>query len=225
MPRSAASSSVPGLVTVTHSGGCGSCTGFGSTLRSGIVNASPSYSKGSSAHRRGRTRTYSSQCFLVRSGSASNPPSSVHVPDRAVPTSSRPPERMSSAAQRSATRIGWFISGTQTTAPCPTRTSRGLRGDRREHHLGRRAVRVLLEEVVLDAPDGVEPELVGKARLLERVQVDLLLDARCERPRNRQLEEDPELHARCLVALELRRPLRHERRETLGRVARRGHAR
>ena len=38
-----------------------------------------------------------------------------------------------------------------------------------EDDLGRRAVRVLLEEVVLDRPDVVEAELVGQAGLLERV--------------------------------------------------------
>ena len=32
-----------------------------------------------------------------------------------------PPERMSRTAARSATRIGWFICGTHTTAPWPTR--------------------------------------------------------------------------------------------------------
>ena len=67
---------------------------------------------------RGRTRPTSS---WSSSGSTSKPPSSVHVDERAVPTSSRPPEMMSSAAARSATRIGWFISGTHTTAPWPTR--------------------------------------------------------------------------------------------------------
>ena len=43
------------------------------------------------------------------------------VDERAVPSSNRPPERMSRKAARSATRMGWLISGTQTTAPWPTR--------------------------------------------------------------------------------------------------------
>ena len=76
MPRSAASSSVPGLVTVTHMGGCGFCTGLGRTLRSGIEKQRPSYAKGSSAHMRGSTRTNSSQVFLVSSGLAPKPLSS-----------------------------------------------------------------------------------------------------------------------------------------------------
>ena len=41
-----------------------------------------------------------------------------------------------------------------------------------EKDLRRRAVGVLLEEVVLDRPDEVEAELVGEARLLQRVLVD-----------------------------------------------------
>ena len=121
MPRSAASSSVPGLVTVTHIGGCGFWSGFGSTARSGIEKQRPRCANVSCIHIFGSTRTYSSQSFLVSSGSASKPPISVHVEERAVPNSSRPPESRSRNAARSATRIGWLISGTHTTAPCPTR--------------------------------------------------------------------------------------------------------
>ena len=115
---------MPGLVTVTHMGGCGFCTGLGRTLRSGIEKQRPSYAKGSSAHMRGSTRTNSSQVFLVSSGSTWKPPSSVQVEERAVPNSRRPSEMRSRAAARSATRMGWFISGTHTTAPWPTRTRR-----------------------------------------------------------------------------------------------------
>ena len=66
----------------------------------------------------GRTRPRSSSSCR---GPRAKPPSSVHVDERAVPSSRRPWLTMSSAAARSATRTGWFISGTQTTAPCPTR--------------------------------------------------------------------------------------------------------
>jgi hypothetical protein len=44
----------------------------------------------------------------------------VHL-ERPVPTSSRPPDRMSSTAVRSAILIGWLNSGTQMTMPWPTR--------------------------------------------------------------------------------------------------------
>ena len=84
---------------------------------------------------------------------------------------------MSSAAARSATRIGWFISGTHTTAPWPTRMRRVCDRAGGQEHLGRRAVRVLLEEVVLDRPHGVEAELVGETHLLEGVLVHDALDS------------------------------------------------
>src|SRR5438105_9709710 len=78
-PRSAASSSVPGLVTATHIGGCGFWYGLGSIARRGIEKNVPSYPKRSSVHIRGRTRTNSSHERLVSSGSAWKPASSVHV--------------------------------------------------------------------------------------------------------------------------------------------------
>ena len=70
---------------------------------------------------RGMACTNSSHDFLVVSGSARKPPSSVQVADRPVPKSRRPPDRMSSTAARSAMRIGWLNSGTHTTIPWPTR--------------------------------------------------------------------------------------------------------
>jgi len=48
-------------------------------------------------------------------------------------------------------------------------------GRRAQEHLGRRAVRVLLEEVVLDAPGVVEAEPVGQLDLAERVLQELVL--------------------------------------------------
>ena len=105
-PRSAASSSVPGLVTATHIGGCGRWYTFGMIVRSGIDQNSPSKAYVSYVHIFGRQRTNSSQLFLVLSGSALKPPSSVHVAERPVPTSRRPPERMSSTAVRSAILMG-----------------------------------------------------------------------------------------------------------------------
>ena len=84
MPRSAASSSVPGEVTVTHSGGCGFCTGLGSTARSGIEKHVPCHDMRSSVHILGSARMYSSQVCLVVSGSTSKPASSVQVDERAL---------------------------------------------------------------------------------------------------------------------------------------------
>ena len=61
-----------------------------------------------------------------------------------------------------------------------------------EEQLRRRAVRVLLEEVVLDAPHLVEAELVGEPHLLERVHVDGALGLARPRPRHGELVEDAE---------------------------------
>src|SRR5215813_13898386 len=120
-PRSAASSSVPGVVTATHRGGWGRWYTLGTIVRSGIDQNSPSYAKVSCVHIFGRQRTNSSHDFFVVSGFARKPPSSVQVAERPVPTSSRPPERMSSTAVRSAILMGWLNSGTQMTMPWPTR--------------------------------------------------------------------------------------------------------
>ena len=117
MPRSAASSSVPGLDTATHIGGWGFWYGLGSTARVGMEKYSPSKPKRSLVHILGSAWTNSSQLFLVSSGLARKPPNSVQVAERPVPNSSRPPERMSSTAARSAMRIGWLNWGTQITMP------------------------------------------------------------------------------------------------------------
>src|SRR5215470_2125882 len=92
-------------------------------VREGIDQNSPSKAYCSEVHILGRQRTNSSQLFFVSSGLALKPASSVHVAERPVPTSSRPPERMSSTAVFSAILMGWLNSGTQTMMPCPTRMS------------------------------------------------------------------------------------------------------
>ena len=83
---------VPGLVTVTQSGGWGCWSGLGRMARSDTEKQNPSWLNRSWVHILGSTRTYSSHAFLVMSGSHSNPPNSVHVDERAVPNSRRPPE-------------------------------------------------------------------------------------------------------------------------------------
>ena len=168
-PRSAASSSVPGLVTVTHIGGCGFWSGFGSTARSGIEKQRPWWEKRSRIHICGSTRTYSSQSFLVASGSAWKPPISVHVEERAVPNSSRPPESTSRKAARSATRIGWLICGTHTTAPCPTRMRRVCAAMAVRKSSGAEEWEYSSRKWCSTAQARLEAELVGQPRLLERV--------------------------------------------------------
>src|ERR1022692_4602460 len=89
-------------------------------VRWGIDHDRPWYEKRSWVHILGRQWTNSSQVFLVSSGLARKPPSSVQVAERPVPTSSLPPEMISSVAVRSAIFIGWLNSGTQTMMPWPT---------------------------------------------------------------------------------------------------------
>ena len=67
-----------------------------------------------------------------------------------------------------------------------------------QEHLGRRGVRVLLQEVVLDLPHVVEPEPVGELDLLERVEQELRLAAVGPRPGQLVLVEDPEPHGRSM---------------------------
>ena len=66
---------------------------------------------------------------------------------------------------------------------------------RSEEDLGGTAVRVLLEEVVLDLPHVVDAEGVGELDLLQRVLDQLLLAALLPRAGVLVLVEDPELHA------------------------------
>ena len=80
----------------------------------------------------------------------------------------------------------------------------GLRGDRGQEDLGSGTVRIFLQEVVLHGPDVVEPQLVGHPALFERVVVRQPLVDPAERPRHRQLVEDPELH--CAVLAQRCRP-------------------
>jgi hypothetical protein len=63
-----------------------------------------------------------------------------------------------------------------------------------EEQLRRRAVRVLLEEMVLDRPDMLEAKLVGQPHLLEAVVVNLPLAFARPWPRHGDFVEDPELH-------------------------------
>ena len=55
-------------------------------------------------------------------------------------------------------------------------------------------MRILLEEVVLDGPHGVEAHLVGDAHLLEAAVVDGVLDVVLPGTGNRDFVEDAETH-------------------------------
>ena len=64
-----------------------------------------------------------------------------------------------------------------------------------EEDLGRRRVRVLLEEVVLHLPRVVVPEPVGQLDLVEGLLQQSVLAVLVPRPRKLVLIKDPELHA------------------------------
>jgi hypothetical protein len=70
---------------------------------------------------------------------------------------------------------------------------RALRGGGQEH-LGRRGVRVLLQEVVLDFPRRVDAQAVGELHLVERVLEQAALAVGGPRPRQLMLVEDSEPH-------------------------------
>ena len=177
MPRSAASSSVPGVVTVTHIGGCGSWTGLGSTVALGH-----------------RDRALDGRRLL-------GPQARQHVHELVPGLLGRVgvdaeaaelgPRRRARRAELEAP-AGQDVEHRRPLGD-PDRVvhlrhahhravadadALGLHRHRGEEQLGRRAVRVLLEEVVLDGPHRVEAELVGQPRLLERVAVDGLLGGR-----------------------------------------------
>src|SRR5262245_39918942 len=69
------------------------------------------------------------------------------------------------------------------------------RRDRAVEHLRVRAVRELLEEVVLDGPEAMPAELVGEHRLLERVLVCAPLAALVPWAGDGNLVEQGELHS------------------------------
>ena len=64
-----------------------------------------------------------------------------------------------------------------------------------EEHLGRRGVRVLLEEVVLHLPDAVEARALGHLNLLQRILEQAALGVLAPRPRELMLVEEAESHS------------------------------
>ena len=63
-----------------------------------------------------------------------------------------------------------------------------------QEELGGRAVRILLEEVVLNGPHGVEAHLVGDAHLLQAAVVDGVLGVVLPGSGDRDFVEDAETH-------------------------------
>jgi hypothetical protein len=108
-PFSAASRIVSRREHATHSGGCGFCTGLGTTLRGGIVTYLPSTPvNGVSVRQRTAVSRPSSHASRLVTGSTWKPPSSASDDDSPEPNSTRPPDTRSSVATRSAVRAGWL---------------------------------------------------------------------------------------------------------------------
>src|SRR5262244_1490468 len=110
-PSSPASMKVGGLEHATHIGGCGLEYGLGSTFRSGIRKYWPWNAYGSSRHMRGICSRDSRHMGLVSAADGiANPPHSADDEPRPVPNSTRPSERWSIVAMRSATLAGWLTA-------------------------------------------------------------------------------------------------------------------
>ena len=69
--------------------------------------------------------------------------------------------------------------------------------------LGRRGVRVLLEEVMLDLPDVVEAQAVGQLYLLQRLLEEAVFVVAVPGTRELELVEDPESHVGRRLAVVL----------------------
>ncbi len=123
MPLRAANWIVSRRLQATQSGGCGFCSGFGTTLRGGMLQNSlvPAGERLLDEHPRDRAHGVLPHRRACGSRSTRKPPSSAADDDSPVPNSTRPSEIRSSVAIRSATRAGWLTAGGSCTMPCPSR--------------------------------------------------------------------------------------------------------
>ena len=172
MPISPTRAALPSLVAAIHGGGWGSWKGLGVTMRRGKSRYLPWNSKCSDSHMPTMASMASRAWSLEFSRSTWNAVCSIGV-DRPVPHSTRPLDRMSAVATFSATRMGGPKPWGTSVTPKPEPDLLGDLGQGADQHLGGRAVRAALPEVVLDVPGGVEAQRVGQADLLERLGVGL----------------------------------------------------
>ena len=170
MPISAAMLMVSRREQASHRGGCGRCRGLGTTLRGGIDRNGPSCPlNGSSVMQRRTTSRPSRHAARFSSIVMSNPPSSTSVPDSPEPNSTRPLDRRSSVATRSAVRAGWLYCGAVWMMPWPIRmffvrwltAARNTSGAEEWEYSSRKWCSV--------CPDVVEAQLVRELDLLQGV--------------------------------------------------------
>src|SRR5262245_15122824 len=101
-------------------GGRGFEYGFGSTVRSGLRKYVPSNAYGSPRHMRGICSSDSRHMGLVSAADGmSKPAHSADDEPRPVPNSTRPSDRWSMVAMRSATRAGWFTAAVMFVIAVP----------------------------------------------------------------------------------------------------------
>ena len=91
--------------------------------------------------------------------------------------------------------------GCRETNAMPEPDLAGALRTRRKKQLGRRRMRVLLQEVVLHLPEIFEAERISQLNLLKSVAQQLGLTALIPRSRQLVLVEDSEFHIRRLYAL------------------------
>ena len=151
-----------GLVHATHTGGCGFCSGLGTTLRGGISMCSPlNPVKGSSIMQRIETSRASSHILRLSAGSMPNPPSSPTDDDSPVPNSTRPLERRSSVDD-TLRNAGGMVNGRRKVHDAEAKPNvLGALARCGEEDLRRSGMTVLLEEVVFGQPDRRETRLIG----------------------------------------------------------------
>ena len=94
---------------------------------------------------------------------------------------------------------GMVVAGRHQDDAVAQADALGPLGGGGEEDLGRRGMRVLLEEMVLDFPGVVDAEPIGQLDLGQRILEELLLAALDPRARQLMLVEDAELHVRRTV--------------------------
>ena len=107
------------LEQATHSGGCGFCTGFGTTLRAGNLKNSPSKDQSVFVNIGMMARTASSQRSRLERTCTPKGCSSAGPAPSPSPSSTRPLVSRSRVETFSATRCGWFV--VICTIPWPSR--------------------------------------------------------------------------------------------------------
>ena len=195
MPFSAARRIVSRREHATHSGGWGFWTGLGTTLRGGIVRKRPSApANGSSTIIRATTGSISSHSRAL--GLAVDAEALELGAARRLAGAELDAPARDEVEHRGALghARGVLVAERQREDPeAQADALRALRGGAEEHARGAR-VRVLLEEVVLDLPRGVEADAVGELDLLEGVLDEPLLAVVAPRAGDLVLVEDPEAH-------------------------------